>query len=240
MRPRGEGSKLMSSTRPGRLQPPTLPTGTEVAAYKTYQEASAAVDTLSQSDFPLPGVSIVGTDLHMVDKVMGRLTPARVALGGASQGLTWGLLMTFVFMIFSETFTYLIPLFAVGAGVGVGVLMAMFTWMNRRGKRSFASQSQLVATRYAVLVEEETQRAYDLLQQTPGNLNRTPRRRVRRSETVTGPTEYGSRPSEQPKFGVRLEAEDSPNHEPSASEREADANYRPENDREDQPAADEQ
>lgn len=209
----------MSNPRTGRLSQPTLPDGTEVASYRTYDEAAQAVEALSNQDFPLPGVSIVGTDLHMVDRVMGKLTPGRVALGGASQGITWGLLMTIMVMLFSESFSPLIPVFAMGAGIGVGILMSMYTWISRRGKRSFATQSQLVATRYAVLVAEQTQRAYDLLQKTPGNLNHAPRRRVRRTEVVAGPTEYGSKPDEQPRFGVRLgtEAQEEPQETPGAT-----------------------
>ncbi len=196
----------MSSTGPRRSNLPALPTGTEVASYRSYEEAAEAVETLADAGFPLPNVSIVGTDVHVVDRILGKLTPARVAMAGAGQGLTWGLLMSLIFVVFSETYSALIPIMAIGAGVGVGILISMFSWMNRRGRRNFASQSQIVATRYALLVEEQTDRAYQLLQGSRGNLNRTQHRRVRKAVS-SGPTEYGSRADEQPRFGVRLNEE---------------------------------
>lgn len=195
----------MSSAQ--RSQSPSLPTGTEVASYKTHEEATAGLEVLSKDGFPLPAVSVVGTDLHMVDRVLGKLTPGKVALGGAMQGVTWGLIMSLIFLVFSESFSPLVPLFAFAAGVTMGVLIAMFSWMGRKDKSDFSTRSQLVATRYAILVEEQTDRAYQLLRDSRGNLNRAPKRRVRREERLDVPSEYGSRPGEQPRFGVRLEEE---------------------------------
>ena len=58
---------------------PTLPTGVEVASYATYLEAQQAVDRLSDEAFDVRAVTIVGTDLRMVERITGRLTYARVA-----------------------------------------------------------------------------------------------------------------------------------------------------------------
>ena len=44
--------------------------------------------------------------------------------------------------------------------------------------------------------------AFELLQKTEGNQMRP--RRVRLVRESSGPTEYGSRPDEKPRFGVRL------------------------------------
>lgn len=194
----------MSNNRAVSREMPTLPTGTEVASYGQYDQAVAAVAALAESQFPLQSVSIVGTDLHMVERVVGKVTPARVALVGAGQGLSWGLLLALMVMLFADKYSVIIPLLAIGAGIGVGMLTAVLSWSGQRGRRSFAAQSQLVATRYALLVSEQTDRAYQLLQGSQGNLNRVQRRRVRRPEASTGPTEYGSRPDEKPRFGVRL------------------------------------
>ena len=191
----------------GRNRLPSLPTGTEVASYKTYADAMAALEVLSADGFPLPAVSVVGTDLHMVDRVLGKLTPGKVALGGAAQGITWGLVMSLIFLVFSDSFSLLVPLIAFAAGVTMGVLIAIFSWMNRKGASNFSTRSQLVASRYALLVDEQTDRAYQLLQGDSANLNRAPRRRVRREERLDIPTEYGSRNDEKPRFGVRLDAE---------------------------------
>ena len=72
---------------------PQMPTGTEVASYQTYAQARAGVDYLSDNGFDVSSITIVGTDLHLVERVRGRLTIARASLSGASSGALWGALI---------------------------------------------------------------------------------------------------------------------------------------------------
>ena len=71
---------------------PQMPTGTEVASYQTYAQARTAVDFLSDSGFDVSSITIVGTDLHLVERVTGRMTIARASMSGASSGALWGAL----------------------------------------------------------------------------------------------------------------------------------------------------
>lgn len=48
-----------------------------VGSYPTYEGAQRAVDFLSDSHFPVERTAIVGSDLRMVETVLGRLTAAR-------------------------------------------------------------------------------------------------------------------------------------------------------------------
>ncbi len=66
--------------------------------YDTYEKAQKAVDYLSDHEFPVQNVLIVGTDLKQLERVTGRLTRARVAVGGLVSGAWLGL---FVGMIFA-------------------------------------------------------------------------------------------------------------------------------------------
>ena len=52
--------------------------------YDTYDEAQKAVDYLSDHEFPVQNVLIVGTDLKQLERVTGRLTRGRVIGGRAS------------------------------------------------------------------------------------------------------------------------------------------------------------
>ena len=61
-------------TAPGLPNLPTPPTGWPVGSYATYEEAQRAVDHLADSDFPVRDVTIVGVDLMLVERVIGRLT----------------------------------------------------------------------------------------------------------------------------------------------------------------------
>ena len=49
------------------------PEGTEVS-YKTYAEAQHAVDHLSDEQYNVRVLTIVGTDLRLVERITGRLT----------------------------------------------------------------------------------------------------------------------------------------------------------------------
>lgn len=202
-----EGEHLMAVNASRSGVHPTMPTGTEVASYRTYKEASMGVDTLAEANFPIAGVTIVGSDLHMVEILMGKLTPGRVAFAGATQGLTWGLLLGMMSLFIMRDVSPLVPILAVVGGVTAGVLISIIMWSTGRRRKSYMSQNQMVATRYAILVSEQTDHAFKLLQNTPGNLNKAPKTRVRRKETAHA-TEFGSNPDEQPRFGVRLDAEE--------------------------------
>lgn len=182
---------------------PTMPSGTEVASYKTYAEAQGGVDYLSDQEFDVKNITIVGTDLHLVERVTGRMTMARAALSGASSGLLWGALMGMMVSFSSQASGSSLWIF-IGAlgGALVGSLLSSLRYAMTGGRRDFTSHSQVVASRYAVLASADIDKAFELLQRTPGNHMRPKTRRTRTEPE--GPTEYGSRADEQPRFGVRL------------------------------------
>lgn len=159
---------------------PEMPSGTEVAAFRTHQEASAAVERLADNQFPINTVTIVGSDLHMAEKVLTKLTPAKVALTGATQGLTWGLFMAIFTILFYPQAVALVPIIAIVVGVLLGMILSTASWSLNKNRGTFAAQSSLVATRYAVLVTEMPDRAFNILAGMPGNMSSQPRRPTRR------------------------------------------------------------
>ena len=120
---------------------PQMPVGTEVAAFRTHAEATAAVEKLSEEQFPLTSVTIVGSDLHMAEQILGRMTPARVALTGATQGLTWGLLMALFSLLLYPQAGAIIPAILIVVGILLGVFITMISWALRKNRGSFAAQS---------------------------------------------------------------------------------------------------
>ncbi|HSK54286.1 MAG TPA: general stress protein, partial [Jiangellales bacterium] len=81
----------MSAQNPAAQPLPYRPSGLPIGSYETYTEAQRAVDRLSDAEFPVEYVSIVGTDLRMVEQVTGRLTRGRAVAAGAASGLWFGL-----------------------------------------------------------------------------------------------------------------------------------------------------
>lgn len=139
---------------------PTLPQGETVASYGTYLEAQKAVDHLSDHQFPVQLVTIVGTDLRMVERVTGRLTYARVAMGGFGSGAWFGVFIGLLFLMAGGSSGILLA--AVLFGGAAGLLLAVLVYATSRGRRDFTSQSQIVASQYAVLCA--TERAHDARQ----------------------------------------------------------------------------
>lgn len=146
-----------------------LPKGVEVASFRNYEQAVAAVTRLGQEGIELGAISIVGQNLYRVENIVGRITPGRVATQGALQGLTWGLMMGFI-LTFLGSFSIVWLLSIVLIGVCVGVLLAAGSWAISRNKPQFATHTQILAARYAVLVRAQADRAFQILQGMTGNL----------------------------------------------------------------------
>lgn len=130
----------------------TLPTGVEVASYADYLDAQRAVDHLSDHKLPVEQVSIVGTDLRMVEKIIGRLTYGRVAGGGAMSGAWFGLLIGLVLWMLSPSQSFIV-MAAMAMGAAFGILFAVVQFALRSRDRDFASTSQVVASRYAIVAD---------------------------------------------------------------------------------------
>lgn len=152
-------------TAPGLPNLPTPPTGWPVGSYATYEEAQRAVDHLADSDFPVRDVTIVGVDLMLVERVIGRLTWGRVLLSGAASGAWFGLFVGLLLGFFSPTGTGLGPiLVGLVSGVVFGLVFAAVGYGASRGRRDFTSQSQMVAGRYDVLCQpRNAEKARELL-----------------------------------------------------------------------------
>src|ERR1700748_417061 len=97
-------------TTPTRGRPAALPTppkGWPIGSYPTYAEAQRAVDYLSDQEFPVEQVTIVGVDLMQVERVTGRLSWPKVLGGGVLSGAWLGLFIGLVLSIFSNSWAVL-------------------------------------------------------------------------------------------------------------------------------------
>ena len=159
----------MSFSQSGRIPTtPTLPTGETVATYGTYLQAQKAVELLAEKQFPVRAVTIVGTDLRMVERVIRRLSYPSAALGGFLSGAWFGLFVGLILTLFS-TGGAGIMLPTVLFGGAFGLLFSVIGYSFTRGRRDFASASQIVATSYSVLcLAEHAHRARNLLSETGG------------------------------------------------------------------------
>lgn len=137
-----------------------------LGVYDGYAQAQRVVDYLSDNEFPVQNLAIVGTELKSVERVTGRLTRGKVAAAGAISGLWIGLFVGIAFALFSKQgqLGFLITTPLLGAIFMLVWSQLGFTAATRGGTRDFASVSQVVATKYEVLVEHNVaERARELL-----------------------------------------------------------------------------
>lgn len=160
----------MSMTNPAGRVPQsrlTLEYPMSLGVYDTYEQAQKSVDYLSDNDFPVENVLIVGTDLKQLERVTGRLTRGKVAAGGAVSGAWLGAFVGLIFALFAQDdFALVRIVMTMLFGALFGLVWAMVGYQVTGGSRDFMSISQVVATRYEVLTEHKhVSRARELLAQ---------------------------------------------------------------------------
>ncbi len=154
----------------GPRQGLTLQFPQSLGVYDDYAAAQQAVDHLADQEFPVENCLIVGTDLKQLERVTGRLTTGRVALGGLLSGVWLGLFVGLIFSLFGEEDALALILSTMLFGALFGVVWALIGYAVTRGRRDFSSVSMIVATRYEVLVEHKhATRGRELLASAPGH-----------------------------------------------------------------------
>jgi hypothetical protein len=139
-----------------------------LGTYDKYEDAQKAVDYLSDNEFAVQNCMIIGTDLRQVERVTGRLTRGRVAGAGALSGMWMGLFVGLIFTLFDKAST-LAVMSTVAFGAAFGIVWALLGYAATKGRRDFTSVSQVVATRYQVLVEHKfAEQGRALLAKMPG------------------------------------------------------------------------
>ena len=141
-----------------------------VGIYNSYAEAQKAVDYLADQKFEVQNLAIVGTDLKSVERVLGRRNWGTVITQGMQSGISTGLLVGLVMLIFTKPASILLLLLvslAIGVLLGVGFSAAAYALS--RGRRDFTSVTQTIATKYEVLCEHKVAaQAREMLQGMPG------------------------------------------------------------------------
>jgi LytS/YehU family sensor histidine kinase len=113
---------------------------------------------------------IVGTELKQVERVTGRLTYNRVAVGGLLSGVWLGLFVGLVLSLFDNQNVFVTIVSTALFGAVFGLVWALIGFAATRGQRDFSSVSRIVATRYEVLVEHKlAAQGRELLTQLPGH-----------------------------------------------------------------------
>ncbi len=150
-------NSTMGSPQPntGRQPLRPKPEGWPVGSFSTYEKAQACVDMLSDEQFDVSAITIVGVDLMEVEKVHGRLTWPRVLLNGAASGAWLGLFFGLLMGTVSGNWANSLSL-GLFMGIIFSTVMAAVQYAMQGGRRDFSSSTQIVAGRYDVLCTPAT------------------------------------------------------------------------------------
>jgi hypothetical protein len=143
---------------------PSIPKGDPLGTYESYHEAQQVVEKLAKSDFDVTKLAIIGNELKTVERVTGKLTYGRVAVGGAASGAWFGLFGGVLLLLISagSNFGYLLAAILIGAGFGM--LFGIVTYGINRRRQDYTSTHQVVASSYQVIAPSDTiARAQELL-----------------------------------------------------------------------------
>jgi hypothetical protein len=143
-----------------------------LGVFDKYEQAQKVVDYLSDNEFAVQNLAIVGTELRTVERIAGRLTRGKVAAASAASGVWMGLFIGAAFALFGDgnPLGFIITLVVLGAVFGAVWSQIGYSALTRGGTRDFASVSQVVATKYEVLVEHKlAEAARQLLAAMPGH-----------------------------------------------------------------------
>ncbi|MGI5267707.1 general stress protein [Nonomuraea sp. CA-218870] len=129
---------------------------TVVGTYPTHEQAQDAVAFLADNGFPVQRAGIVGSDLRLVETIVGRFSRARSAAAGAGTGAWFGLMVGMLMGLFSPESG---PLLGVALGGLVygslfGAVFGLISYALTPGRRRrFVARSAVVADRYEVLAD---------------------------------------------------------------------------------------
>jgi hypothetical protein len=126
-----------------------------IGTYPDYISAQRAVDYLADNRFPVEHTAIVGTNLRLVETVLGRMTTARAALAGAGTGAWFGLFIGLLFGIFTAGNWLAIIVVALVIGAIWGAIFGAIAHAMTGGRRDFSSASSLQASEYAVSADAD-------------------------------------------------------------------------------------
>lgn len=125
------------------------PIGQEVLTVDDYAQAQRAVDALSDSQFPVENVQIIGTELRLIENVTGRLTLWKAVGAGAASGAWFGVMIGLLWLLLDPQYLLMV-VWATLMGALFGAIAAGISYQFTGGKRDFTSVTRVVPTKFSV------------------------------------------------------------------------------------------
>jgi hypothetical protein len=131
--------------------------GVVVEEFFRYEDAERAVNLLTERGLPVQRAAIVGCELRLIERIMGRLTWRIAVLSGLASGAWFGLLIGVLLSLFAATGRGALAVTAgcVLYGAGFGAVFGFVARALTRGRREYVSLSQIVPARFELVADAE-------------------------------------------------------------------------------------
>jgi hypothetical protein len=152
-----QGGRMMSELKP--LTSTSQAARRVVASFKSYEEAQRAVDFLSDENFPVKRVAIVGEGLRLVEQVTGRLTWWKATVKGLLNGAVAGFILGWLIGLFNVADPLVssigLAIWGLCFGAFIGAITGALAYASTGGRRDFTSVGNMQAEQYNILVDIE-------------------------------------------------------------------------------------
>ena len=131
-----------------------IPRGETLKTFPSYPDAHVRIRALVTHGVEPSSLSIVGSDVAVVEQVHSKVGHGRAALSSAMSGSWLGLLAGLVVVVVDPT-DFATPILSgvlIGAGIGMVVGIALFSF-GRGNQRRYRSSQHVVAAAYRVVVD---------------------------------------------------------------------------------------
>lgn len=180
------------------------PTGQDLAIFSSKEDVDEAINYLNSKDFPLQQLLVQERGLTRSNQVVGIVTWPKALLSGFSRGLMMGIFFALLFVIWKPSWAIFAPLVIV-AFAAVTAIERLVAWAIRSSDAGYpvAYASSLTGQEHVLMTAADYYTARRLLlddsrfqaavveQDAPPSVD-------------SGPTQFGSRLDECPRYGVRL------------------------------------
>ena len=133
--------------------------GVVVATFDGPQEAEQAVDILVSRGFPVAGLSLQGTDVRIIEHIIGALTYRGVAVRGGLIGAVGGAVLGACFgligLVDPAVSAVAVVVWSTGLGAAIGVGLAGLRRWIQEGRRDFLARAHVAASRYELVCDRD-------------------------------------------------------------------------------------
>ncbi len=121
---------------------------TTVASYRDRAAVNAAASKLIAAEIDPKAITITGTGLESVERLIGKFTVSTALRNGAGNGLFFGLVLASFSLLFRPEAPPAAFLGMLLVGLATGLLLGVLSYMMTRRKRAFQSTTEVKAQQY--------------------------------------------------------------------------------------------